>query len=573
MCLGMAIGGLRRRITSLVHGEGGIALPVALFAMVAGMSLAGVAVMATVDVQHGTARDSSSKGAIAAADAGANVARARQNRYAFILNEKNPCLTVGSGGTLEKTQAELVSGQPWCPSVHGTVGSATYDYRVSPVGLACGQYELCVVSTGTTGEVSRRIEVTFDRSGAFKNEQENTSWSNEIHEKTETLEKELNQAKEEKNQQKITEIEEQLETLREEEAARAHLEGFVGREGITLSGNADIRVGVGTNGNLETSGNAAICGDIRHGVGKKWTKSGNAHQCSGYQVSESNQELTPVSSFIPLNIATSNSDYRLESCSKSGGPTGCQSDTLTGDKWSTNYPFNPTTREINLTANATLTVGGGDYWVCSISFSGNSQLIIAKGAHVRFFFDTPEHCGNNGNQLNFSGNNRISATGYQPSLGQFELPGFYFLGSPTGASQINLSGNASVTNELIIYGPDTYINISGNATWKGIIAGKQINMSGNGHVEQDAGFQVPPELNPKPGEKSEAVVQLEEEIKTLEEGGVESAEELEIKEKQLHEAEEKEFSKTNSAPIYFTPQAYFECTSVPRLGEAPNASC
>lgn len=575
MWLGMMPRPLKRRFGELVRSERGIALPVALFAMIAGMSLAGAAVMATTDAQDGAHRDNSSKAAIAAADAGASVAKARQNRYGFILNEKNPCLRVGEEGrgVLEKAGAELVAGQAWCPAVSGTVGGATYTYRVSPVGLECGEFELCVVSTGTSGEVSRRIEVTFDRSGAFKNEEENSSWSNETHEKTETLEQELNQAKEESDQQKITEIEEQLEKLREEEAARAHLEGFVGREGITLSGSADIRVGVGTNGNLETSGNAAICGDIRHGVGKRWTKSGNAHQCSGYEITEGNVELPSVSSFIPLTIATSNSDYRLVTCAKTGPAVGCQSDTLTGDKWSTNYPFNPTTREINLTANATLTVGGGDYWVCSINFSGNSQLIVAKGAHVRFFFDTPEHCGNNGNQLNFSGNNRISATGYQPSLGQFELPGFYFLGSPSGASQINLSGNASVTNELVIYGPDTYINISGNATWKGIIAGKRIEMSGNGHVEQDAGFQVPPELNPKPGEKSEAVQKLEEEIKTLEEGGAESSEELQKKEKLLHEAEEKEFSKTNRAPIYFTPQAYFECNSVPVPGEAPNASC
>jgi hypothetical protein len=573
MCQGMTIRALKRRMSAVVRSERGIALPVTLFAMVAGMSLAGAAVMATINVQEGAHRDNSSKGSIAAADAGASVAKARQNRYGFILNEKNPCLRVGPGGTLEKSGAETVAGQLWCPAVSGTVGNASYVYRVSPVGLKCGEYELCVVSTGTAGEVSRRIEVAFDRSGAFTSEHENISWQEEFKEIEIGLEKELTKAREEQNLQKISEIQEQLEKLREQEAARAHLEGFVGREGITLSGNADIRVGVGTNGNLETSGNAAICGDIRYGVGKGWIRNGNAHQCSGYGVTQGNVELPSVSSFIPVNIATSNSDYRLVTCTKTGVPSGCQSDTLTGDKWGKNYPFNSTTRELNLSANATLTVGGGDYWVCSIQFSGNSELIVAKGAKVRFFFDTPEHCGGNGNQLQFSGNNRIAATGYQPSAGQFELPGFYFLGSPTGASQINLSGNASVTNELIIYGPDTYINISGNATWKGIIAGKRIAMSGNGHVEQDAGFQVPPELNPKPGEKSQAVIKLEEEIKVLEEGGEASAGEIVQKEEDLRKAESEESSKTNRAPIYYTAQAYFECTSLPAPGEAPNASC
>jgi hypothetical protein len=567
-------GPLRRRLSVLLKSEAGIALPVTLFAMISSMALAGTAVLATIDSQHGATRDDASKQAIAAADAGANIARVRQTRYAFILNERNPCLRVNEETEqLEKSAAEVVDGHQWCPQIAGTVGDASYVYRVSPVGLACGEDELCVVSTGTAGEVSRRIEVTYDRSGAFKNEQENTTWHEEIRTETEKIEQELKESREEGNINKTKELEEKRQTLLEEESKKAHLEGFVGREGITISGNGDIRVGVGTNGNLETSGNASICGDIRHGIGKRWLSTGNANQCSGYEVTEANVELPSVASFIPVDIATNNSDYRLVTCAKTAPAAGCQSDTLTGDKWSSNYPFNPTTREISLSGNATLTVGGGDYWICSITFSGNSQLIIAKGARVRFFFDTPENCGNNGNQLSFSGNNRISATGYQPSLGQFELPGFYFLGSPTVASQINLSGNSSVTNELIIYGPNTSINVSGNATWKGIIAGKRIAMSGNGTVEQDAGFEVPPELNPKPSEPSETIKKLEEEIEALQGGGTETEEERKHKEELLQTFEGELSTKTNRAPIYYTPQAYFECTGSAGAASTPNASC
>jgi hypothetical protein len=251
-------------------------------------------------------------------------------------------------------------------------------------------------------------------------------------------------------------------------------------------------------------------------------------------------------------------------------PLNCQKDAYTGN-WKSKPPFNAKTRAISLSSNDTLTVGGGDYWVCSISMSGNSQLIMAEGARVRFFFDTPEHCAYNGNQLSLSGNNRISATGYQPSDGQFEMPGFYFLGSPTVATQVSLSGNYSTTNEMVVYGPDTYINISGNATFKGIIAGKQIAMSGNGKVEQDAGFEVPPELNPElPEEEGDAGDDGTEGETT--EG--ETQEEIEIR----HEEErikriEEERRKTNRAAVYFTPQAYFECTGAAPAGNAPNANC
>ena len=62
-----------------------MALPFALFAMVAGMALTSAAVVATINVQQGSHRDSSSKSAIAVADAGANIARSRIDRYAVVL--------------------------------------------------------------------------------------------------------------------------------------------------------------------------------------------------------------------------------------------------------------------------------------------------------------------------------------------------------------------------------------------------------------------------------------------------------------------------------------------------------
>lgn len=544
-----------------------MALPVALFAMISSMALAGAAVVATTDVQVGAHRDDSSKDAIAAADAGANVARVRQTKYGFVLNNWNPCLVLGDSGQLTKGPAEIVDGQRWCPPVSGTVGGASYVYQVSPVGEDCGEYELCVVSTGTADEVDRRIEVTYNRSGLVTNESEQIG--REGREAREITERELEEALKKEEKQKAKELEEKIQKEKEEESKRAAVEGFIGRDGITLSGNADIRVGLGTNGHLSTSGNASVCGDIRVGVGKKWSKSGNASQCSGYQVREGNVDLPPVSSFIPSTIATFNSNNRITACTKTNVPVDCQKDAYTG-KWSSKPPFNTKTRAITLSSNDTLTVGGGDYWVCSISMSGNSQLIMATGSRVRFFFDTPEHCGT-GNQLSLSGNNRISATGYQPGLGQFDVPGFYFLGSPTVASQVDLSGNYGTVNEMVIYGPDTYINISGNATFKGILVGKQIAMSGNGKVEQDAGFPVPPELNPGAVEEVGNPSEEEDENEVIEEETQQEREERWEQERIDRQEEEK--TKTNRSAIYFTPQAYFECIGTAPVGDAPNANC
>ena len=82
-----------------------MALPVALFAMIAGMALASAAVVATVNVQQGSHRDSATKSAIAIADAGANIARMRIDRYAVVLAD-HPCMRMGASGVLEGAAAE-----------------------------------------------------------------------------------------------------------------------------------------------------------------------------------------------------------------------------------------------------------------------------------------------------------------------------------------------------------------------------------------------------------------------------------------------------------------------------------
>ena len=560
---------LRERFVLLrAEGERGMALPVAVFAMVSSMALAGAAVVATVDVQQGVGRDNASKAAIAAADAGANVARERQARYGYILNQFNPCLGIDPDtGKLDAVGAEEVGGQAWCPEVSGTVGENSYSYRVSPVGLDCGDQELCVVAQGTADTVTRRIEVTYARSTLISSLDEKT-----IFEKARELEEtriKIRQAEQRDEWEKVNELQEQLKKQLEELQEQVNAEGFIGREGIVLSGNADIRVGVGTNGNIESSGNSTICGDIRYGVGKSWTKTANSKQCSGYEVREGNVQLPPVSSFMPADIATNNSNNRITACTATNVPVNCQKDSYTG-KWNSKPPFDPKTRAISVNANDTLTVGGGDYWICSITLNGNSQLIMADGARVRFFFDTPEHCGT-GNRITLNGNNRIAATGYQPSAGKFEIPGFFLLGSPTGTSQVTLNGNFSSTNEMAIYGPDTYIDISGNATYKGVIVGRHIAMSGNGKVEQDAGFELPPELNP---------ARVVEEIKTgTEGGGTETgppkteAEELEELRQEIERWEEEQRTTTNSTVVSFEPNGYFECSGSPVPGEAPNAGC
>ena len=61
-------GSIRERLVTLIRSERGMALPTAIFAMIASMGFASAAILASVDVQQGSTLDAGSKKAIAAAD-------------------------------------------------------------------------------------------------------------------------------------------------------------------------------------------------------------------------------------------------------------------------------------------------------------------------------------------------------------------------------------------------------------------------------------------------------------------------------------------------------------------------
>jgi hypothetical protein len=217
-------------VRDLRRDQRGIAVPTALMALVASFALASVAVMSTVDVQQGTHRDHDSKEAIAAADAGANIALLRLNRYLPSLSTAHPC--IGPSGEYQ------TAGGGWCPATSTeSVGGATYSYAIS--AYAGAGTPLNVVSVGSAGTVSRRVNVamtTTKGKGVFADEK------------------------------------------------------FIGQDEITVKGDFKIEADIGTNGNIiQSGGSGTICGDDRHGIGK----TAPTPSCSGVKTEE-NRELPPI---------------------------------------------------------------------------------------------------------------------------------------------------------------------------------------------------------------------------------------------------------------------------------------
>jgi hypothetical protein len=138
-------------------------------------------------------------------------------------------------------------------------------------------------------------------------------------------------------------------------------------------------------------------------------------------------------------------------------------------------------------------MGGGDYFVCGL-YVQNGKVIMAggPGVEVRIFFDTPENCGleDGDAQIVITGNANITSTGFNPSAGMYNVPGLYVQGSPNISTTIDLSGNSG-TNELMLYAPYSDIDMGGNSTWIGMLAGKSIYMHGTPKFESNPGIEAP----------------------------------------------------------------------------------
>jgi hypothetical protein len=416
-----AFGKARARL--LAKSESGMAVPVALAALVASFALASAAVLSSVDVQIGSHRDQDAKSAIAAADAGASLALLRLNRFQGSLSETNRC--VGPAGEAQK---EATTG--WCPATTvETVGGATYSYQISAYKKGS---ELSVVSTGSSDEVSRRVNVNLlsvNGKNVFADED------------------------------------------------------LIGQSGINIKGNVNIETDLGTNGSIEKDGSSAVvCGNIRHGLGKAPDWKPNCDK----EVLEGEKDLPAIDP--PSDLSTNNSNCRLVPKCKEAKDV----DTWASppkNKRTDKEPWQASPGIINIGNGATLTMGGADYYICGLSVKG--ELIMPAGSKIRIFIKKPTECGMSNGDLQFemTSQGSIRSTGFGTS--NYNVPVVYLLG-PGSVSLLGGSG----TDHLVLYAPESDIEIGGGASWIGMMAGKSMNLHGNPTFKSDPNV-IPPEITPQ----------------------------------------------------------------------------
>jgi hypothetical protein len=255
-------------------------------------------------------------------------------------------------------------------------------------------------------------------------------------------------------------------------------EHLIGQDGIDISGTAaNIETDIGTNGSVTRNGHPVVCGDVRHGPGKPL---GWKPDC-GKEESEGEKNLPQIAP--PSNIATSNSNCRLV--------PNC---TLTKDvdtwvsppknKRTSTEPWDAKHSTINVGNGATLTMGGADYYICGLTIKGT--VIMAALANVRIFIRKPSECGlaSGAMQFEMGAQAVIESTGFSTN---HSAPQVYMLGD----GSVKLDGGSGTTNHLILYAPESSVELKGNPTWIGMIAGKTIKITGNSTFKTDPNLTAP----------------------------------------------------------------------------------
>ncbi|MGI8726983.1 MAG: hypothetical protein ACR2K6_04810 [Solirubrobacterales bacterium] len=438
-----------------LSGEAGFALPTVLAVMLGSLALATAAAMAAMGSLAGTNRESDSKAALAAADAGVSAALVRQNLIAGADPSSSACMYEGAGGILYQGGVEA---DGWCAPVTGSVNGAGYSYRTRP---SADRKTFEIAATGSSQDADRRVLVNAINSGG-------------------------------------TGV-----------FANASLMGI---DSLNLGVNVLSLAGVASNGNISVGVNSQLCGSASAGLNGTFTI-GNGSNHGGGDCSESSYPSTNAALSLPGvqqgDVATNNDNCRID---KVKGVGACSdpndTDVIGGSNnkvtWTGSGP-ELGKRELTLDSNTSLTLGGSNYSLCKLTLSSNSTLYVAAGSTVRLFFDSPESCGYGAGaqQLTMASNAQMTTTSTGSSGSAATSLAMLFVGSDTLATGINLNSNLQFSetcqNEFVIYAPKTDVQVSSNngnnkTNFCGAIAGKSLDVSSNVEFTSTEGvedFEVP----------------------------------------------------------------------------------
>jgi type II secretory pathway pseudopilin PulG len=408
----------------LFKDERGIALPLALAVLAVVTVLALAAAAAAVTGSHQSFRDRNAKRAFQAAAAGVQTANYRTTllqpglQQCVIKDPSTGNLSVGP-----------VQADGWCaPQTESLDDGAAYTQQVSAGTLVVANGQQLVqreiVSTGLVNGVKRRVDV---RTGAATTAQ-----------------------------------------LFPVGYAAVSLGSVSYGNTVTVNGN------LGSNGDIDLSNQATICGNATPGPGDQVTTANQASVCGGYSTQPATQPFTldPVDQG---QAPTQNSDARI---------TSALAGTAAGDSCTTcgNVGWDPDTRVLSLSNNATLTLGGNTYSFCRLDLQNSAQLKIAVNATVRIYIDSPEHCGGTAGMGSVSLQNSSGILNLNSDPTTLQL---YMVGSPSIPTTLDFANSFASTMLIAIYAPYSTVFLRNSVSITGAVAAASVPIQNSSSITYD----------------------------------------------------------------------------------------
>jgi Tfp pilus assembly protein PilX len=399
--------------------DDGFAIVFAIQVLAVMTLMVAAAMASTVSLRDTTARDVSSKEALASALSGLDVAR---YRLEMVDPADNMCLTgtavaTGSGGA--------ATGE--CPAYSGDLGNgAGYTYTVTPAISSgrCGGQTItsststnrCITAVGTANGVSRRVQTLVSRG--------------------------------------------QVGT------ALFPFNGMVGLSGISIneSNHGTVIGQVASNGSFALSGcSTPLTSATTWAPGPTATLT---ETCAG-----SATQLPPRST--PWSLQAPDAIY---------AGTETINDNATVFNSASGFDYTASTRVLKDSSNATLIINGSNprtgsngIWtfnLCQFTLTHVTQFKLQNGATARFLIDSNQRagsgCGSAGvmNMTNIAGMNYDSTTGTPGNSAQLQ---FFFYGTGT----INITNQSGMSAAL--YAPAATLKVTNQTKWIGAIAADRID--------------------------------------------------------------------------------------------------
>jgi hypothetical protein len=421
-----------------LRSDSGFAMPVVIGVVSIMMLLVGVAMTTAVRSSTESRADRNIKVARQSADAGLEVGLMRTNQALAGNPAGQPCLDKDAAGNM--TYAPYAAGGQWCAPVTDVLPDGTSaTYQLSAEQLVPGSnpptYIRKLVATGTARGETRRVYA--------------------------------------------------------EMSARQGVTGF-GIYGISAkeeiffqnsagAGTVDDPVDVRTNGNIKMDNNSYICGNVTPGPGKSLQQTPPATICAGKSTTPAATQLQfPDYEDEHAAAKLANDNSRL------GCGGGANKDACAGNG---GVSWNPTTRQLAVQSNSSLTLGGNTYAICRLHLSNNAKLFIAaRGADdppMKFYVDDPANCpGVPSEQILIENGTGITNLNTDPVTLQFFV---------RGETIVDFKNNSNVSSStpMMLYAPNASVMLQNHAKITGGLVGKTVELKNNVQFSYDADAATP----------------------------------------------------------------------------------